>query len=136
MKICSIVVSIANAKLGKICIEYIGLTVTISRDKCDITKYPSVTIYTHDRPQSDVPFSIRLRYNGNICSIFVNIANTKFGEEKLTQCVSVELWRSLRSNCDAILTDISILSAFSNGHLRGKTRSGKNYDTHLSGDAQ
>jgi len=56
---------------------------------------------------------------------------------KLTcQCVAVEYGRSLRRNCDAILIDISVLLAFSDGHVRGNARSGINFDTHLSGDAQ
>ena len=32
--------------LRKISIEYIGISVTIYRDKCDITEYPGVTNYT------------------------------------------------------------------------------------------
>ena len=45
--------------------------------------------------------------------------------------VALEICRSLRSNCDAILTDISILSTLSDGHVRGRARPGMNYDTFI-----
>ena len=45
---------------------------------------------------------------------------------KLTQCVAVEFCGRLRRNCGAILVDISILSALSDGHLRGRARPGLN----------
>jgi len=54
---------------------------------------------------------------------------------KLTYCVAVENCRSLCSNCDAILTDIPILSPLPERHVRGKARSDNNWDTYLSGDA-
>ena len=42
------------------------------------------------------------------------------------RCVALEICRSLRSYCDAILIDISILSALSDGHVRGRARPGIN----------
>jgi len=79
---CSLLVYMGNAKLGKISTEYIGKSATISRDICDTTWHPSVTNYTWST--SGVPFSIRLRWNnGNICSIFVYVANAKLGKIRI-----------------------------------------------------
>ena len=71
---------------------------TISRDKCYITKYPSITNYTLST--SGVPFDARARWNnGNIGSIVVNIANPKLEETNCIEYIGISV-RISPDKCD------------------------------------